>query len=246
MTLRQEIRFARAAMASTWQWRSTEPGRRWCKAANLVDADVELDHASPLDRALIDEFSPRFRYVTYDARGCGLSQRRVDDVSLDASIRDLETVVDALRLETFPLLGISQGAAIAVAYAARHPERVSRLVLLGGFATSYFNSGRSTPEALAEAETLFKLVELGWGSPQPAFRQVFVSRFMPDATTEQRRVFDDLQRVSASPEMAARYLRAMFSLNVRDAAKQVRCPTLALHVKGDQMVYFDQGRNSLR
>jgi len=237
----QEIRFCKSSDGVDLAMALYGAGPPLVKAATWL-THVELDHSSPFDRALINEFAPRFRYVTYDARGCGLSQRRVDDVSLDAWVRDLEAVVDALELDTFPLLGISSGAAIAVAYAARHPERVSQLILLGGFATSYLSSRRADPKVLEEAETLLKIVELGWGSAQPAFRQVFVSKFMPDATAEQRRVFDELQKSTVSPEMAVRYLRAMFKVNIRELAAQVRCPTLALHVKGDQMVKFEQGR----
>jgi pimeloyl-ACP methyl ester carboxylesterase len=241
MSSGQEIRFCKSSDGVDLAMAVYGVGPALVKAATWL-THVELDHSSPFDRALINEFAPRFRYVTYDARGCGLSQRRVDEVSLDAWVRDLEAVVDALELDTFALLGTSQGAAIAVAYAARHPDRVSQLILLGGFATSYLSSHRADPKVLEEAETLLKIVELGWGSAQPAFRQVFVSKFMPDATAEQRRGFDELQKATATPEMAARYLRAMFSVNVRELAAQVRCPTLALHVKGDQTVQFEQGR----
>jgi len=241
MTSGQEIRFCKSSDGVDLAMALYGAGPALVKAATWL-THVELDHNSPFDRALINEFAPRFRYVTYDARGCGLSQRRVDEISLDAWVRDLEAVVDALELNTFPLLGISQGAAIAVAYAARHPDRVSQLILFGGFATSYLSAKRADPKVLEEAETLLKIVELGWGSAQPAFRQVFVSKFMPDATAEQRHGFDELQKATASPEMAVRYLRAMFSVNVRELAAQVRCPTLALHVKGDQMVQFEQGR----
>lgn len=115
---------------------------------------VETDHASPFEQATIRAVSPHRRFVTYDARGCGLSQRNVDEVSMDAWLRDLEAVVDDQGLERFPLLGISQGAAIAVAYAARHPERVSQLVLLGGFATSYLSAAKAEPRIVEEAETL--------------------------------------------------------------------------------------------
>ena len=211
------------------------------KAATWL-THIELDQTAPFDRGLIDEFSPQFRYVCYDARGCGLSGRKVDDVSLDAWVRDLEAVVDALDLQAFSLLGVSQGAAIAVAYAARHPERVSRLVLMGGFAASYFSTPNVPPQMLEEAQMLLKIVELGWGSASPALRQVFVSKFMPDATAEQWRAFDELQKATAAPEMAVRYLRAMFSVDVKALAPQVRCPTLVLHRKGDQMVRFEQGR----
>lgn len=241
MAVQQEIRFCTSSDGVGLAMALYGSGPVLVKAATWL-THVELDLGSLLDRALIDEFASRFRYVTYDSRGCGLSQRHVDEVSLDAWVRDLEAVVDALGLDGFPLLGISQGAAIAVAYAARHPERVSRLILLNGFATSYFTSRRVDAQVIEEAETLLKLVELGWGSAQPSFRQVFVSKFLPDATTEQRQAFDELQKATASPEMTVRYLRAMFSINVRDLATQLRCPTLVMHVRGDQMITFEQGR----
>lgn len=241
MATEQQIRFCKSADGVELAMALYGAGPPLVKTATWL-THVEFDQTSPFDRALINEFAPRARLVSYDARGCGLSQRRVDEISLDAWVRDLEAVVDALGLERFPLLGISQGAAIAVAYAARHPQRVSRLILLGGFANSYFSTAKPDPKAIEEAETLIKLVELGWGSPQPAFRQVFVSKFVPDASAEQWRLFDELQKTTATPEMAARYLRAMFSVNVRELATQVRCPTLVLHVKGDQIVGFEQGR----
>lgn len=241
MASQQEIRFCTSSDGVGLAMALYGSGPVLVKAATWL-THVELDHTSPFDRQLIDEFAPRFRYVTYDSRGCGLSQRHVDEVSLDAWVHDLEAVVDALGLATFPLLGISQGAAIAVAYAARHPERVSRLILLNGFSTSYFTAQRVDAKVLEEAETLLKIVELGWGSAQSSFRQVFVSKFLPDASTEQRHRFDELQKATASPEMAVRYLRAMFSVNVRDQAPRIRCPTLVLHVRGDQMIQFEQGR----
>ncbi len=241
VAVQQEIRFCTSSDGVGLAMALYGSGPVLVKAATWL-THVERDLGSFLDRALIDEFAPRFRYVTYDSRGCGLSERHVDEISLEVWVRDLEAVVDALGLETFPLLGISQGAAIAVAYAARHPDRVTRLILLNGFATSYFTSQRVDAKVIEEAETLLKLVELGWGSAQPSFRQVFVSKFLPDATTEQRNAFDELQKATATPEMAVRYLRAMFSINVRDQATQVRCPTLVMHSKGDQMITFEQGR----
>lgn len=241
MAVQQEIRFCKSADGVDLAMALYGAGAPLVKAATWL-THVEFDQTSPIDRAAINEFSPRYHYVTYDARGCGLSQRRVDDISFDALVHDLETVVDALGLHDFPLLGISQGAAIAVAYAARHPQRVRQLVLMGSFATSYFSTTKADPKVVAEAETLLKLVELGWGSAEPAFRQVFAAKFMPDATAEQWRAFDELQKATATPEVAGRYLRVLFDVNVKEAAARVRCPTLVLHAKGDQMVRFEQGR----
>jgi pimeloyl-ACP methyl ester carboxylesterase/DNA-binding CsgD family transcriptional regulator len=241
MTTPREIRFCKSSDGVELAMALYGGGPPLVKAATWL-THIELEQTSPVDRQLIETFAPDFRYVTYDARGCGLSQRRVDDVSFEAWVRDLEAVVDALALDKFSLLGISQGAAVAVAYAARHPERVSQLILLGGFATSYFTTGKPDPAVVQEAQTLLKIVEIGWGSDRPAFRQVFVSKFLPDATAEQWREFDALQKATVAPEMAVRYLQTMYSVNVKDLATQVRCPVLALHVKGDQLIYFDQGR----
>jgi pimeloyl-ACP methyl ester carboxylesterase/DNA-binding CsgD family transcriptional regulator len=241
MTIQRDIGFCKSSDGVELAMGLYGRGPPLVKAATWL-THIELDQTSPFDRQLIDAFAPDFRYVTYDARGCGLSQRRVDDVSFEAWVQDLEAVVDALALDSFALLGISQGAAVGVAYAARHPERVSRLILLGGFATSYFTTGKPDPTVVQEAETLLKIVEIGWGSARPAFRQVFVSKFLPDATAEQWREFDALQKATVAPEMAVRYLQTMYSVNVKDLAAQVRCPVLALHMKGDQLIYFDQGR----
>lgn len=241
MAAQQEIRFCRSPDGVDLALAQYGAGPPMVKAATWL-THVEFDLTSPLDRALINEFSPRFRYITYDARGCGLSQRRVDDISFDTLVGDLETVVDALGLQDFTLLGFSQGAAIAIAYAARHPERVRQLILMGGFATSYFSTSKADPKVTEEAETLLKLVEFGWGSAEPAFRQVFVAKFMPDATADQWRAFDELQKATATPEVASRYLRVMFNVHVKAEAAKVRCPTLVLHAKGDRMVRFEQGR----
>jgi pimeloyl-ACP methyl ester carboxylesterase/DNA-binding CsgD family transcriptional regulator len=241
MTIQRNIRFCKSCDGVELAMGLYGRGPPLLKVATWL-THVELEQASPFDRPLIETFAPDFRYVSYDARGCGLSQRHVDDVSFEAWVRDLEAVADALALDNFSLLGISQGAAVAVAYAAKHPERVSRLILLGGFATSYFTTGKPDPAVVQEAQTLLKIVEIGWGSAQPAFRQVFVSKFLPDATAEQWREFDALQKATVAPEMAVRYLQTMYSVNVKHLAAQVRCPVLSLHMKGDQLIYFDQGR----
>ncbi len=129
-------------------------------------------------------------------------------MSFEAMVGDLETVVDELGLERFALLGMSQGAAISIAYAVRHPERVTALVLCGGYARGHAHRGR-TPEQQRDAELLLELIRVGWGTPNPKFRRVFATMFLPDATPEQYAAFDELQRVSATPEIAYR-LRSMF------------------------------------
>jgi pimeloyl-ACP methyl ester carboxylesterase/DNA-binding CsgD family transcriptional regulator len=191
--------------------------------------------------ALIEEFSRTGSYVEYDTRGCGLSQRRVDDISFEAWVHDLETVADAHGHERFALLGFTCAAGVAVEYAARHPERVSHLILFGGFATSYYSTSKPDPAIRREGDLMVELAEVGWGKSSPSFRQVFVSRFLPDATAQQWSEFDRLQRETATADVAARYLRAMYALNVKSSATRVRCPTLVMHPQDDQLVSIGQG-----
>jgi len=203
---------------------------------------VEHDATNPLTRHWCEELSRSHRYIVYDGRGCGLSDRTPSDVSPEAWLTDLEAVADGMGLGRFPLLGISMGAPIAVAYAVKHPDRVSRLLLLGGFHRSYLSSRNPDPRVLEEADVLLKSARLGWGTGSAALRQVFAAKLMGEATEAQRQAFDEAQRVTSSPEMAERYLRAMFTLDVKDVAPRVTCPTLVFHSRGDQLIFFEQGR----
>ncbi|MBI5278952.1 MAG: alpha/beta fold hydrolase [Burkholderiales bacterium] len=241
MTIRPDIRFCTTADGVQLAMGLYGKGPPIVRAATWL-THMERDVESDGNRPWIEALSQHHTYVTYDMRGCGLSSRQVDDVSVDAWVRDLETVVDALGLERFPLVGFSQGAAIAVRYAALHPERVSALVAFGPFATSYFTTGNPDPRIREEAEMLLKIVKLGWGQQSPALRQVFVSKFMPNASAERRSAFDDYQRLTADAGMAERCMRAMFSVDVRADAKRVRCPALVFHSRRDQMIHFEMGR----
>ena len=237
----QDIRFCSSADGVQLALALNGVGPHLIKAATWL-THIERDPESAHTRQWIDELSRKHTFVTYDTRGCGLSDRRAKNISLDAWVEDLEAVVDALKIDRFPLLGISCGGAVAVAYAAKHPERVSRLILFGAYATSYFTTGNPDPKIKEEAETLLGVAGLGWGRGGQAFRRVFVSKFMPHATTEQQSSFDEYQRLTATPDMAIQCLRAMFNINVKDAAKAVQCPTLVFHARGDQLILFDQGR----
>jgi pimeloyl-ACP methyl ester carboxylesterase/DNA-binding CsgD family transcriptional regulator len=202
---------------------------------------LEFDRTSPIWRDFLTELAAGRRLVRYDERGTGLSDRDVADLSFEAMVGDLETVVDALGLERFALLGMSQGAAISIAYAVRHPERVSAIVLCGGYARGHAHRGRTQAQQ-QEAELLLELIRVGWGTPNPKFRRVFATMFLPEGTPEQYAAFDELQRVSAAPEVAYR-LRSMFDgIDVTGRCPAVRAPTLVMHVRGDGVVPFDEGR----
>jgi pimeloyl-ACP methyl ester carboxylesterase len=209
------------------------------KAPNWLN-HLELDMASPVWRAWMQRMARSHTLVRYDGRGCGLSDRDVGEISQAALQRDLQAVVDAAGLDRFILYGASQGAAVAVEYAARHPERVSHLVLYGGYLRGARK--RSEPHAAEEADAMLKLVELGWGRENSAFRQVFATQFIPDGTPEQLRAFDELQRGTVSPETAARILSVLHEVDVAAAAALVKCPTLVLHSTGDARIPFEEGR----
>lgn len=240
MIHRPDIRFVTSSDGVQLATASYGTGPRVLKAATWLTHIGQVPAGSHQE-AMIREFGRSHRYITYDTRGCGLSQRRVDDISFDAWLRDLEAVADAYGPEPFALLGFTCAAGVAVEYAARHPERVSHLILFGGFATSYHSTSHPDPAVRREGDLMLELAAVGWGNSSPAFRQVFVSRFLPGASQAQWSAFDKLQRETAEPDVAVRYLRAMYSINVKEAAARVRCPTLVLHPRDDEMVRFGQG-----
>ena len=200
---------------------------------------VEHDRESPVMRHVVNEMASRHTLVSYDCRGVGMSERDVADMSFDAWVHDLEAVVDATRLDTFALWGVSGAPAVAIAYAVRHPERVSHLVLCGGFCRGRLR--RDVPEA-EKARVMQELIEQGWGTEEHAFRQVFTSLMVPGGTAEQWRWFTDKMRMAASPRTAMRMLRLWQEIDVCDLAAQVRCPTLVLHARRDAIVPYEEGK----
>jgi pimeloyl-ACP methyl ester carboxylesterase/DNA-binding winged helix-turn-helix (wHTH) protein len=200
---------------------------------------IEQDWQSPIWSPLFRRLAEQFRLVRFDPRGCGLSDRQVEDISFESFVRDLETVVDSLKLERFALFGTSQGAAVSIDYAAHHPERVSHLVLSGGFALGWRKRGSAAE--IARREAMATLIEHGWGQDNPAFRQIFTARYWPDSTIDQIQSFDQLQRLSASPENAVRVQRAVGDIDVTALLSSVRAPTLVLHCRGDATVPREQG-----
>jgi pimeloyl-ACP methyl ester carboxylesterase/DNA-binding CsgD family transcriptional regulator len=179
--------------------------------------------------------------LRYDERGCGLSDRDAEDVSLDARVADLTAVIDAAGFEKVALLGISQGGPVAVAFAARHPERVSHLVLFATFARGRLMRDPSSLDR-EQAELMSSLIRMGWGQGLSAFRRLFTTLFIPDASPEQMEWFDELQRVTADPETAVRIRHARNRDEVTDEATRVACPTLVMHPREDALVPFAEGR----
>lgn len=209
------------------------------KAANWL-THLEYEWESPVWRHWMRFFTDHFRFVRHDERGCGMTDWNVGDLSFERWVEDLEAVVAAADpQEPFTLLGISQGAAPCIAYAVRHPERVSKLILYGGYARGAFL--RDDPDKERFYRAMIDLVRVGWGSDNPTFRQVFTSRFLPGGTDQQIGWFNDLCRKTTSQEIAARLLEARAIVDAREILGEVRTPTLVLHARDDEIIPIAEG-----
>jgi pimeloyl-ACP methyl ester carboxylesterase/DNA-binding CsgD family transcriptional regulator len=236
--MQQQIRFCTAADGVRLAYAVSGTGPTLLRAPHWI---THLEHDGVFWGHLLDALGKRYTLVRFDQRGCGLSDRSVGEISFDAWVRDLEAVADAAQLDRFALLGLSQGAAISVAYAARHPERVSHLVLYGGFAHGWVGRDLTAREQ-EKLAMLAKLIELGWSGRDASLRQVFTTQFIPGASLEQVRAFNELMRKSASAATALAIFHAFGALDVREAAARVRCPTLVMHATRDLRVPFEEGR----
>lgn len=198
---------------------------------------VQHDLKSPIWRHALLYFAMRHQLISYDGRGEGLSQRDVDSLSFEAWLLDLDAVVAASGHERFALFGCSQGAATAIEYAVRHPERVSHLIIYGGFADNRLRWDDKEAFALASS-----LIRQGWGSDHDAYRQWFTSRFLPDGSVDQFRYFNKMMGQSATPEIAEKHLAAAATINVTPLLSKVRVPTLVLHCIDDIVAPVECGR----
>ena len=235
----QELRFCRARDGTTIAYATAGTGPPLVKASNWL-SHLEHEWKSPIWRHWMRELSRDHQLIRWDQRGNGLSDWAAEDLSFEAFVGDLEAVVSAAGVPRYALLGLSQGCAIALAHAVRHPERVSALVLYGGFVQGW--ARRGTGPSLEAREAMLTLMLHGWGRENAAFRQIFTSLFCPGATLEQMQAFNDLQRESASPENAVRLARASGDIDITALLPRVRVPTLVLHVRDDAVVPFEQGR----
>ncbi|BBX16225.1 transcriptional regulator [Mycolicibacterium duvalii] len=235
----QHIAFCQAGDGVRLAYAVTGSGPPLVRAANWM-THLGYDIESPVWCHWVRDLSVRHTFVRYDERGCGLSDWHAHDFTFEDWVTDLESVVEAVGLQRFPLLGVSQGGAVAVAYAARHPDRVSRLVLNGAYARG--RAVRATTEDEQRAAALdLELARVGWGRSDPAFRQVFAAQFLPDGTRADWEAFDQLQRRTTSAQNAVRFLEVFAHIDVRDLAGQVRCPTLVLHSRDDHRVPLRYG-----
>jgi pimeloyl-ACP methyl ester carboxylesterase len=238
--MKQQIQFCRSADGVRIAYATSGSGPPLVYVANWL-THLKLDWQSPLWGHWFRELSRGHTLARFDARGNGLSDRDVDRLSVEAWAQDLAAVANDLELDRFPILGFCQGGATAVAYAVRHPERVSRLVLCNSYVQGAFTDGSGAQDR-REAEALAEMIEMGWGREATAFRKLFVNLLVPGATLEQQRWYAELNRLTVSPETAARLWRAFHAIDITALAPQVQVPTLVLHVEGNKMVPFEEGR----
>ncbi len=240
----QDVRYCRSADGTTIAWASAGEGAAILRAPHWMN-HLEYEWKSPFQAPFLERWAAGHRLVRFDQRGNGLSDWEVTRVDIDAIIEDMEAVVAAADLDTFALLGISQGASFSILYALKHPERVSCLVLLGGYLRGRLQRNDPEQEKLCEASRL--MIRDGWGSNYPMYRSFFTNSFLPDAPQDVRNKFDELQRMSISPENALR----VFDMNAHvdvpvEMAAQLRVPVLVAHSEGDRMCPLDEGRRMAR
>jgi pimeloyl-ACP methyl ester carboxylesterase/DNA-binding CsgD family transcriptional regulator len=236
----QQIRFCKSFDGTRIAYARTGEGPPLVKAPHWL-THLEYEWSSPIWKPWIDGFSSEYSFVRMDQRAGGLSDRDAVDISLEAWVRDLEAVIDAAGLERVALFGHSQGAAIAMDFARRHPGRVSHLVLLGAYARGWQRRGLP-PARIEELEAQLKLVEAGWGREDAAYRQMYSVQIIPGGSLEQLNALSELQRVSAEPATAVRIMRTMAGLDVTSVASGLQVPTLVLHAGGDRRAPFEEGR----
>lgn len=235
----QKIQFTNSFDGARIAYATAGKGTPLVKAANYM-GHLNFDWESPVWGHWLEELTSKHTLIRYDERGSGMSEWKVADISFEAWVRDLEAVVDAAGLERFALFGMSQGGAVAAAFASRHPERVSKLVLHGSYARGWLK--RDLNKAQREEEKLLmKLMRVGWDQENPAFRQVFAMQLIPEASTDELHALEEQMRISASPENAVRLEKEMHKVDVRELAPQIKAPTLVLHSRQDGAVPFEEG-----
>ena len=239
--LRQRVRYLRTEDGVQLAWAEMGSGPILIKAANWL-SDLEYELESPVWGHWFRFFGDHFRFLRWDERGCGMTDRDVDDLSFDRWLGDIEAVVAASGVdEPFALLGISSGAATSIAYTARHPERVSRLILYGGYARGWARRGESEGERVYNA--MLELMRVGWGKENPVFRQVFTSRFIPGASEAQLGWYNELCRRTSTGDMAARLLEARSQVDVSDLLGKINVPTLVIHSRDDEVCPISEARH---
>ena len=238
--LRQELRFTHLPSGARLAWARSGQGPPLLRAG-LWMTHLDHDTQSAIFRPWLERLGRAATVYRYDERGCGLSGADGSAPSLESAVEEIGAVLDAAGLQRVALLGISGGAAPSIAYAARHPDRISHLVLLGGYSHGLMHRS-PRPEALAYVEAQARLMELGWGVPNAPVQQFITASMLPDGTPEQVAALNEQQRCSCDGVRAMALFRSRLALDVRAEIGRVRCPTLVMHSEGDASVPVELGR----
>ncbi|HTK97528.1 MAG TPA: alpha/beta fold hydrolase [Pseudomonadales bacterium] len=237
--MNQTIRFCTASDGVQIAYATVGNGPPLMKTANWLN-HLEYDWESPVWRHLFRRLAQHYQLIRYDERGNGLSDWNVPEITFDAFVRDFEAVVSATGLKRFPIFAMSQGCAVAIDYAARFPERVSRMILFNGFARGWRHA--TSRSFLVSAEAMMTLTRFGWGKNNPAFRRMFTTLYLPAGGERHYEWFDELERTTTSPENAVRLLEAFGCIDVRHQLPHVRVPTLVIHSRGDVFTPSNLGK----
>ncbi|MEU3096678.1 alpha/beta fold hydrolase [Streptomyces sp. NPDC006967] len=228
------IRFCRSADGTRIAYARTGEGPPLVKTANWL-THLDLDRTNPMWAHWFDGLTRGRQLIRYDERGCGLSSWDMGSFTLDDLVADLDAVADAVGLDRFPLLGVSQGSAVAVAYAALHPERVSHLILTSAYARGQQIRAGSDAERDTAAVDL-NIARAGWRSQGISFLRHFASQFLADATPAEWDGFAAYQRQTTSPANGLRFMEEFTRIDVSGIAHDVTCPTLIIHARDDARV----------
>lgn len=242
--MEQEIRFCVTEDGVRIAYATTGKGTPIVRPGHWL-THLEYDLKSPVWGHLIAGLSEQHQLIRYDPRGTGLSDRIVGELSAETWLKDIEAVVNDLGLQRFALLGISQGGATAIRYAVKHQDKVTHLILYGSYARGRSrrdegSEGYNSPQMI---DAMCTLIQQGWGGDNTSYRELFSSLYVPSGNRTYIGFLNDLEKVSATPEMAARYLRAISDIDTRDLLAQIKTPTLVLHCRGDRAAPFNYGRD---
>jgi pimeloyl-ACP methyl ester carboxylesterase len=236
----QQIRFCKSRDGTRIAYATCGSGPPLVRPAHWI-SHLKADWDCPIWGPWLSLLSKRRTLIRFDQRGCGLSDREGIEFSFEKYVEDLAAVVEAAGLRRFAMFGLDGGAATAIAYAARFPERITHLAIHGCYTRGRI-ARSTTPEQLAYCETQLNAVALGWGAENPAFRRLFASLLMPEASDVQVRSFNELIRVATTPQNAANLLRAYYGVDLRELATRICCPTLVTHPREDAQISFEEGR----
>ena len=239
IALKQRVQYCNSADSTHIAWAGIGEGLPVLKAPNYLN-HIEYEWGSPFWGPFLAEFARTNHLVRFDQRGNGLSDWDVETITLDSMTEDMEAVVEASGLDRFALFGISQGAAFSIRYAAKHPDKVSCLILFGGFGRG--SAMRNNPDYEVYRQTIQSMMREGWGSTNPVYRNFFAAGMVPDAPKEVRDSFDELQRISCSAENALRILNMNSRIDILEIARQLDIPTLVLHNEGDRVAPIEEGQ----